>query len=372
MESFRRCTRCVMDNRSDSTITFDEQGHCNYCTDALRRMSYTYYPNEAGKTKLENLLADIKCKGKGKKYDCIMGISGGLDSSYLAMLGYQWGLRILAVHIDDGFDAPVAVENVRKLCEKAHLDLQVIKPDAAQFNDLTKAYIRAGVPNLAIPQDNVLFAFLYDLMKKHKISYFLTGGNFALESILQRGNSHSALDVKNIKAIHKRFGTLPINKLRFISDNKKAVDRFVYGIKTVRPLNYIDYNKNRAIAELKDFCDFNYYEAKHLENTLTKVIQLYWFYHKFGVDKRTSHLSSLIISGQMSRDEALEELKKPVYDKEVMEKDLNEVLAKLGMSRKEFDDIMAAPNHQHTDYPYSKGNGFRFIRKCLSIAKIKI
>ncbi|MFR3851354.1 MAG: N-acetyl sugar amidotransferase [Odoribacter splanchnicus] len=372
MENIRRCTRCVMDNRSDDTITFDEYGHCNYCTDALKRMPYTYFPNEEGKKKLNALLAEMKEKGKGKKYDCIMGISGGLDSSYLAMLGYQWGLRILAVHIDDGFDAPVAVDNIKKLCEKAHLDLQIIKPDAAQFNDLTKAYMRAGVADLAIPQDNVLFAFLYRFMKKYKISYFLSGGNFSLESILQKGNSYTALDVKNIKAIHKRFGTLPINNLHFISDSQKVLDRLLYNIKTIRPLDFIDYNKKRAIEELKNFCDFNYYEAKHLENTLTKVIQLYWFYHKFGVDKRTSHLSSLIISGQMNRDEAIEELNKPVYDEKLMEEDLTEVLSKLKLSRDEFDNLMASLNHQHTDYPYSRHILFHFVRWCLAKAKIKL
>ncbi len=371
MKQIRQCTRCVMDDRSDAFITFDENGYCNYCRDALEQMEYTYFPNEIGKQKLEEILYEIKQKGKGRKYDCIMGISGGLDSSYLAMLGIKWGLRILAVHIDDGFNAPIAVENIRKLCNATQLDLKIITPNSEQFNDLTKAYIKAGVPNLAIPQDNVLFAFLYKLMRKYKITYFLTGGNFALESILQKGNTYTALDVKNIKAINKRFGNTSLNKLSFLSENKRMVNRFMYGIKTLRLLNYIDYNKEKAIQELKEFCDFNYYEAKHLENILTKVVQLYWYYNKFGVDKRTSHLSSLIVSGQLSREHALDELMKPVYNEESMNKDLEFVLDKLDLSREEFENIMKSPNHQHKDYPYTKHTILNFFRKITFFNKLK-
>lgn len=371
MQGYRRCNRCVMDNHGDHLITFDENGYCNYCTEAITRMNYEYFPNKEGQEKLNNLIQQIKNAGKFKKYDCLMGISGGLDSSYLAMLGSKWGLRILAVHIDDGFDAPVAISNIEKLCNKANLDLQTIKPDSEQFNDLTCSYIKAKVPNLAIPQDNILFAFIYNLMKKHHISYFLSGGNFSLESILQKGNTHTSLDVKNIKAIHDRFGKQPINKLCFISENKRIINRFFYGIKTVRPLNYIDYNKEKAIAELKEFCDFNYYEAKHLENILTKVIQLYWLYHKFGVDKRKSHFSSLIVSGQMTREEALIELDKPLYSNAQMESDIENVLYKLNLTREEFEGLIKGENCQHTDYSYSTNSMLNIVRKFRIVKKLK-
>ena len=353
----QRCTRCVMDNRSDSTITFDENGYCNYCTQALEEMDRVYFPNEEGQRKIEELVGRLKEENKKKPYDCIMGISGGLDSSYLAYLAKEkWGLRILAVHIDDGFDEPVAIENIRKLCEKLEIRLIVEKPNAEQFCDLTRAFFLAGVPNLAIPQDNILFAYLYDYARKYKIRSFLSGGNFALEGILQRGNSHDNSDKKHILAIHKRFGTKPVDQLPFLSQQRKLWDKYVRKIETVCPLNYIDYNRDRAINELKEFCGFEYYGSKHLENKLTKFIQLYYFYNKFGVDKRTSHLSSMIVSGQMSRDEALRILEQPLYDPQEMDRDIDFILDKLQLSREEFEDVMHQPPKQHTDYPTSSFN----------------
>ena len=164
----RVCKRCIMDNTSDDTITFDEKGHCNYCTEALERKKIVYFPNAEGKNKNDEIINEIKERGKGKKYDCIMGISGGLDSSYLAYIGWRYKLRVLAIHIDDGYDTEISKENIRKLIEKTGFEYKVITPDAKQFNALTLAFMKAGVPNLAMPQDDVLFAFLYDQMKKYK------------------------------------------------------------------------------------------------------------------------------------------------------------------------------------------------------------
>jgi asparagine synthetase B (glutamine-hydrolysing) len=287
------CNRCVMDNSSDSTIYFDENGFCNYCTNALKVKKTAYFPNEEGKRKLDALIGRLKSEGKGKKYDCIMGISGGLDSSYLAYLGSKWGLRILAVHVDDGFDTEICKRNIEKLMKATNIDYVVEKPDAVQFNALIKAYFMAGVPNLAVPQDNILFACVYRLIRNYKIRTFLSGGNFALECILQQGNTYRSFDVTNIKAIHKASGTEPIDKLPLLSDYRRFIDQKLLKIETLRPLNLIDYNRERALNELADFCGFEYYGSKHLENTLTKFIQVYWFYKKFGVDKRRSHLSSI-------------------------------------------------------------------------------
>lgn len=350
MKELKRCTRCVMDDSSDPTITFDENGFCNYCTKSLSDIGKVYFPDEEGERLLEAKLKEIKEYGKNQKYDCVMGISGGLDSSYLAYLGHKWGLRILAVHIDDGFDTDISQSNIAKLVKAADIDMRVIKPDAEQFYGLTKAYMKAGVPNIAIPQDNVLFAFIYDLMRKEKAKYFLSGGNFALECVLQQGNSYKASDVVNIKDINKRFGETPVNKLKFLSSEKKMYDQRVLNIESPRLLNYIDYNRERAFGELREFCGFEYYGSKHLENVLTAFIQLYWFPKKFGLDKRTSHLSSMIVSGQMTREEALSELQKPMYDEKLMEEYIAIIKEKLRITDKEFDEIMAAPTHQHTDY----------------------
>lgn len=344
------CNRCIMDDTSDKTITFDKKGFCNYCTEALERKKTIYFPNAEGERKLESVIKEIKERSKDKKYDCIMGISGGLDSSYLAYIGWKYGLRVLAIHIDDGYDTEISKENVKKLIEKTGFDYKVISPDAKQFNALTLAFMKAGVPNLAMPQDDVLFAFLYDQMKENRIEYFLSGENFALECILQRGNSHRYTDVVNIKDINARFGTEKLDKLKFLSTKEKIMDKYLGGIKTVRLLDLVDYNRDRAFAELKDFCGFEYYGRKHLENILTGFIQLYWFPKKFNFDKRKSHLSSMIISDQMTREEALKELSEPIYDEKQMDEWMNYIANKLEITREELDEICQQPPHQHEDY----------------------
>lgn len=352
---YKRCTRCVMDNASDQTITFNERGECNYCTEALENgVGVTYFPDERGEKKIEEMVSFLKKEGQGKQYDCLMGISGGLDSSYLAYLGYKWGLRILAVHLDDGYDTEISKNNIQKLCKAAHIDLRTIKPDAQQFNALTLAYMKAGVPNLAAPQDNVLIAFLYDVARETGIKYFLNGVNYSLECILQRGNSFPNMDTVNIKDINRRFGAGKIDKLKFISSWKKYWYEKTGVVKSMSPLNYVDYNRERAFKELNDFCGFEYYGRKHLENILTAFIQLYWFPKKFGLDKRSSHLSSMIVSGQMSRDEALKELSEPLYEEDMMNKYIALIKNRMGISDEEFSRIMLAPTHQHTDYKYDK------------------
>ena len=187
-------------------------------------------------------------------------------------------------------------------------------------------------------------------MKKHHIRYFLSGSNFALECILQRGNTHDNCDIVNLLDIHRKFGTEPVDKLQFLSDMQKELDRMFYGIRTVMPLNLVDYNRDRAFQELSDFCGFEYYGRKHLENIFTAFAQLYWFPKKFGVDKRTSHLSSMIVSGQMTREQALKDLAEPLYDEKMMESYISIVCEKLKISDAEFQEIMAAPTHAHTDF----------------------
>jgi len=369
---YQICNRCIMDNTSDKEISFNEKGECNYCSAAINNKDKLYFPGDEGKKKIEEMVKTLKNHGKNKKYDCIMGLSGGLDSSYLAYIGAKkWGLRILAVHIDDGFDTDLAKENIANLCRECNIELKIVAPDAEQFNALTKAYILAEVPNIAIPQDNVLFACLYNFAKEYKVNYFLSGTNYALECVLQKGNSHNPFDVINIKDINKKFGTKPIDKLPFLSTRQKLIDLYFLKIKTYRPLDYIDYNKNRAIKELSEFCNFKYYEAKHLENTLTKIIQLHWFYKKFKVDKRRSHLSSLIVSNQMTRDEAIAEISKPNCNIEDLNKDIDFVLKTLDLPANKFEEIMNREGKQHTDYKIQKRFSYpeRFFWKITSIIR---
>lgn len=365
-----------MDDSSDTTITFDSNGYCNYCSKALDQFSNIYFPNEEGENRQKKLLEKVRSSRNNNSYDCIMGLSGGLDSSYLAYLGYKWGLRVLAVHIDDGYYNEISQNNLRKLVKAIGFDYLTIVPDEKQFNALTKAYMKAGVPNIAIPQDNVLFAFIYDCARKYRIKYFLSGSNFSLECILQRGNIYKAYDKVNLFDINKRFGTERVDKLRFISTiNTEIINRY-YGIQTISPLNYIEYNRDKAFIELKEFCGFEYYGRKHLENRLTEFIQLYWFPKKFGVDKRTSHLSSMIVSGQITREEALAELSKPLFDDAKMLETVCFIKKKLDLSDAEFDLIMSAPTHQHTDYRIEEDTmlykALRILKKITDKRKISV
>ena len=325
VQKIQYCKRCVMNDTADKFITFDEQGFCNYCTAALAAINTTtYFPNEEGQKKLTTMISTIKKENKDKPYDCVMGISGGLDSAYLAYLGYKWGLRILAVHIDDGYDTEISKKNIKKLCRAAHIELYTITPDEEQFNNLTLAYMKAGVPNLAIPQDNILFAFLYETVIKEKLKYF------------------------------SKYGSEPIDKLKFVSSYQKFWNTITGRVIQFRPLNYIEYNRKRAFEELYEFCGFEYYGRKHLENILTAFVQLYWFPKKFGVDKRSSHLSSMIVSGQMTRDEAMRQLAEPLYDAQMMNNYVRFIKEKLQLSDEEFDEIMKMPVHEHEDFKVDK------------------
>lgn len=355
-----------MDNKSDTSITFNEKGYCSYCTYALERMPNVYFPNEIGRNRLEELISKIKQDGRNKKYDCIMGLSGGLDSSYLAYIGYKMGLKILAFHIDDGFNTTIATENIVNLCKKCNIDLVIEKPDQKQFNDITLSFFKASLPGVCNPQDNIIISYLNKNASKYKIKYFLSGANFALESILERSNAINAADGFHIKAINKIFGTEKIDKLPLVSLFQTYFkDKYVRRIKFIKPLDLIDYNKNRAISELNEFCGFNYYGGKHYENILTRFIQCYYLPEKFMVDKRKSHLSSLIISNQLTRDEAIREMNKPIYEnQELLESDFSFLLNKLNIDKEYFNELIARPVNSHYNYPYSFLNRFeKFARK---------
>ncbi len=344
-----------MDNVPDTTISFDAEGHCNYCNDVLARRCSEYFPNEEGKKKLDAIMATLKKEGEGKKYDCIVGVSGGLDSSYVIYLGYQYGLRMLAVHIDDGLDTDIAKQNIKNLCEKANVELINICPDKEQYADLMLSFFKASVPNLAVTQDNLLIQALHDVTKKYGIKYSLGGANFAHESILERSSGINTMDKKHILAIHKQFGSKPVDKLKIGNLWSKYVGwKYFSKVTPIYPLNYIDYNKEKVLAELKDFSDYNYYGGKHYESILCRFLQCYYLPTKYNFDKRKSHFSSLIVDGQMSREEAIEELKKPAYiSKELQEFDMDFLANYFGITRDEFDKIIALPAKHHSDYPMS-------------------
>lgn len=354
--SYQQCKRCVMDNQSDTTIRFDNDGYCNYCTDVLRRLPTEYFPNEKGKAKLDAIVAEMKEKAKDDPYDCIIGLSGGIDSSYIAYLGYQYGLRMLGVHIDDGTDNPIATENLKKLVDRTGIDMKIIRPDLEEYADVLKALFRASVPNLALAQDNLIVNALQQFGEENKIRYSLDGNNMAHESILQRdAHDVNMCDKKNILSIHKRFGDLRPGKLQYASLVDRYIRRRYFSHLThIRPLNYIPYNLNDAICQLHEFCGFEYYGGKHYESILTRFLQCYYLPVKFQADKRKSHYSSLIVVGQMTREEALEKLKTPCYSSDEMLNADKEFLATyMGISIEELDSYIALPPKNHMDYPHS-------------------
>lgn len=347
-----------MDNIGDPTIRFNEDGTCNYCSDALKTKDLVYFPNEKGKDILESQFEKVKKEGKGKPYDCMVGLSGGLDSSYASYIGHKYGLRILAVNVDDGMDAEVTRKNIKRICSTFNIELHTIKPDKERFADLTRAFILAGVPDIAIPQDNVLFASLYNFAQKNKINYFLSGANFSLESITQSG--FDALDTVHILDIHKKYGRLPLdgNLPLFTVYEKRLKYKYFYNIKSLTPLYYLDYNAQNALKELNDACGYEYYGNKHWESIFTKFIQVYYLPKKFNIDKRKSHYSSLIISGQMTRDEALNKLKEPLYDEKEMQLELEFLLKELNIDKSEFERVMLEKPNKHENFKTSSLNKF--------------
>lgn len=359
---YQRCTRCVMDNQSDHTITFDRDGRCNYCTDILKRIPTEYFAEEGqGGEKLQKLISQIKRDCANDRFDCMLGISGGIDSSYLMYLGHKYGLRMLAVHIDDGLDNPIATRNIENLIKATDTEYIVIRPNIKQYADVLYALIKASVSNLAICQDNMILKAIKDYGYSHHIRYILDGRNFAHECILERSSTGvNSCDSKYIKAVHRQYGRIPINDLDFMSLTERYIGRRTNrNSKNLRLLNYIDYNLEDTIKTLEDFCGFEYYGGKHYESILTRFMQCYYLPVKFGFDKRKSHLSSLIMTNQLTREEALERLKKPLYISEEMQQGDKKFIADyIGVSVQELDDMIGQPPRTEKEYPHSILNEF--------------
>lgn len=370
--NYQVCKRCLMDNKSDKNIKFYKDGTCNYCNYALKRLKKEYFPDNHGRRILEDIIEIIKRHGQGKQYDCIIGISGGVDSSYALYLAYQYELRILCVHVADGLDTDTALDNINNLVNRTKADIIMVKPNLDQYKDLIRSFFYARVPNLAIPQDNIIISSLYNMAHQYHIKYLFSGVNLASESILEKSIINvNALDKKHIIAIHEIFGKHNIDELHLAGFYDKYFrSKYLDKIKIVCPLNLVGYNLNHAINELSSFCNYKYYGSKHHESILTRFLQCYYLPERYGYDKRKSHLSSMIISGQITRNEALERLsEKPYPKKEIEDFDFNFLAEYLGMRRKEFDDLLALAPKYHQDYPVSILNNVsniaRLFRKYL-------
>lgn len=347
---FQICQRCIMDT-SDPNIQFDSQGICNHCTAALERIKKDQWPAAEREAALQRLVNGIKVEGRHKEYDCIIGVSGGVDSSMTAYYVKKMGLRPLAIHFDNGWDSELAVNNIKNLLHQLNIDLYTHVVDWEEFRDLQMCFLKASVANCEVPTDHAIMALLWHKAHQHRVRFILTGSNLMTESIMPYSWGHYCQDLRHLKALHHLWGTKPLASTPTISLAQYCYYVFVKKIRQVPFLNYIDYNKDEAKKYLIEHLGWRDYGAKHYESIWTRFFQGYYLPAKFGFDKRKAHLSSVICSGQMTREEALEEIKKPIYDPALLKQDTAFVLKKFNLSQEEFSSILKNPPRQAQEYP---------------------
>jgi N-acetyl sugar amidotransferase len=363
------CTRCIMDT-TDPDIVFDENGWCNHCSGWFQSSTFYALTLEERTRRLGILAAEIKRRGHGKEYDCIIGVSGGVDSSFVAIKVKQLGLRPLAVHVDNGWNSEKAVGNIKRILDPLQIDLYTVVLNWKEFRELQLAFLRASTPDSEIPSDHAIVASFYNATGKHRVGYYLSGINFRTEGIHVREWSQGHLDRRYIQSIYRRFTGKRLKHFPLIPVPTLVRNIVMHRPKAVYLLDYLDYDKQSAKRTLIEKYGWEDYGGKHYESMYTRFYQGWILPQKFGYDKRRMHLSTLICSGQITRDEALKEISAPPYPLEWIEPDTAFVIKKLGISRQEFDSIMAAPKKRYSDYPnlqnhWAFGRGldlFRFLK----------
>jgi N-acetyl sugar amidotransferase len=335
-------------------IVFDHNSVCNFCKEHEMKVSMTPFGLGRAEEKLIEIVNEL-IKNKSGQYDSIVGLSGGVDSSYVAYQAVKLGLRPLAVHFDNGWNSELAVQNIENIVKKLNLDLITFVIDWPEFKDIQRSFFKANVIDIEMVTDHAIFAAMYGIANKHKIKYILSGTNSATESIMPAAWQHFKFDLLNLKAIHKKFGSIPIRNYPTLSVWEMAWNHYVRGAKSISLLNYIPYRKDEAMRILKEELNWQYYGGKHYESVFTKFYQAYILPEKFGVDKRLIHLSDLIMNGEITRDDALIELDKPRYENTHFENDRDYVCKKLGFSKEEFISYMSTTPVSHFKYPsYAK------------------
>jgi N-acetyl sugar amidotransferase len=346
------CANCVMDN-TDSRITFDAKGVCDHCQTYYSKILPNWHTDERGQSELRKLTDRIKESGKGRDFDCIIGMSGGIDSSYLTYLAKEkMGLRPLVFHVDAGWNSQEAVNNIERIVDKLGLDLYTEVIDWPEMRDLQLAFFKAGVPHIDAPQDMAFFATMYKFAQENDVKYILTGANLSTECIRNPLEwMYYQSDSIQLRDIHRRFGTRPLTKFPLTTIFRhKILLPYVKGIQTVRPLNYGPYIKEEAVRLLVEKFGWQPYPQKHFESRFTRFYEGYWLPKKFGFDTRKVQYSSLIVTGQMTREEALKKLEQPALDDETVKQEFEYVATKLGISVAELRGYMDAPNKTFRDY----------------------
>jgi N-acetyl sugar amidotransferase len=344
-----------MDTISDPFISFDDNGVCNYSHDYEQTAKLKLYPSPAREQRLSSLVSQIRSNGKGRKYDCVTGVSGGVDSTYLLYKARELGLNPLVVHFDNGWNSELAVGNIENCIKKLGFDLFTVVVDWSEFRDLQLSYFKANVVDIEAITDHAILASLYKAAIQNNVPFILSGNNHVTEGILPRYWIHNKADSTNIKAIHRQHGTVPLKSFPLLSPLAKRYNDMVRNISVVEILNFFDYNKEAVKKTIVEELGWRDYGGKHYESVFTRFYQGYILPLKFGIDKRKAHLSSLVCSGQLTRQQALDALDKPMYDDKQLEMDKQFVLKKLGFSETEFNAYLEAPRVEHTAYKHDKG-----------------
>tara|TARA_R110002072_G_scaffold224998_1_gene382118 strand:+ start:39149 stop:40249 length:1101 start_codon:yes stop_codon:yes gene_type:complete len=338
---------------TDSKIIFDENGVCDHCNTFYKEIKPFWHTDEKGKKALDEIVSKIKKQGKGKDFDCLMGMSGGIDSSYLLYkMVTEFGLRPLVFHVDAGWNSQLAVNNIERLVDGLKLDLYTEVINWEEIKDLQLAFFKSGVPHVDVPQDHAFFATMYKFASKHNIKHILTGGNYSTECVRNPLEwMYYQSDSIQLRDIYKIHGTAklkdyPVTNILW----HKVYLPYLKGIKLIRPLDFIPYDKDAAMQELIDKFGYQKYPQKHFESRFTRFYESYWLPEKFGFDTRKVQFSSLILTGQMSREDALAKLSEPGYDSETIKQDFEYVATKLGIAVDELQGYMDAPNKTYKDY----------------------
>ena len=351
MSQYQQCSECILSSKDDSEIQFTEKGVCNYCV-SYRNQYKDNWPDKLSlENKLQAQLSEIKLLGKSKPFDCIMGLSGGVDSSYLALKAKEWGLRPLLVHFDNGWNSELAVQNINGIVEKTGFELYTYVVDWEEFRDLQLSYIKSGVIDWEVPTDHGFFAVLHKQASKRGIQSILAGFNHQTEAVLPKNMSWRKQDLANLIDIHGTFGSRKLKTYPTLDFYKYTYYQKVKKMKVYRILDLIDYHKDRSKKEIINYFDWKDYGGKHYESIFTRFYQGYVLPTKFKVDKRRAHTSNLIMSGQLTRAEALKEVSSPPYgDDKMLKEDLAFFLKKMEISAEEFESIMNAKPKSHLEY----------------------
>lgn len=363
------CTKCIMDT-TDPDIEFDSDGICNHCKRAEKLIQErTFIDLDIRKRKLQELVTRIKNDGIGKPYDCIIGVSGGVDSTYVAYEVKRLGLRPLAVHLDNGWNSELAVSNIEKTLNTLDIDLYTYVIDWEEFKDIQLSFLKASVPDGEVPTDHAIIAILYKIANKYNVKYILNGVNFATESIIPVKWGYGYFDFKYISSIQRIFGSKKIKTYPHINLLYLFYSMFIKKVKFISFLDLIDYNKEIAMSLIQKDLGWIYYGGKHYESIYTRFFQAFILPRKFNIDKRKGHLSSLIVSGQIKRETALEELKKEICPENMLKDDYAYILKKFNFTDSDFEAIMNLPLKTFMDYPnlYLRFTQLKNIKRMLKI-----